>query len=107
MAKPVERRDQCCLCGKVKEQVEKLIVGLNGAVCTSCIDLCNDILHNAATAKFVPPLPGAEWDGSVIIDKRDRVVFDGPAAVRHVVSQYAESVRSYVHSGDADDSNEG
>src|ERR1044072_454105 len=46
MAKSLERRDQCCLCGKTKEQVKKLIVGLQGAVCSDCIDLCNDILHN-------------------------------------------------------------
>lgn len=42
----IERRDQCCLCGKTKEQVRKLIVGLHGAVCSDCIDLCNDILNN-------------------------------------------------------------
>jgi len=46
MAKAFERRDQCCLCGKTKEQVRKLIVGLHGAVCSDCIDLCNDILSN-------------------------------------------------------------
>ncbi len=46
MARTMERRDQCCLCGKTKEQVRKLIVGLHGAVCSDCIDLCNDILHN-------------------------------------------------------------
>jgi ATP-dependent Clp protease ATP-binding subunit ClpX len=45
-SKTIERRDQCCLCGKTKEQVKKLIVGLHGAVCSDCIDLCNDILHN-------------------------------------------------------------
>jgi ATP-dependent Clp protease ATP-binding subunit ClpX len=43
--KTMERRDQCCLCGKTKEQVKKLIVGLHGAVCSDCVDLCNDILH--------------------------------------------------------------
>src|SRR5450631_2532119 len=46
MSKVLERRDQCCLCGKTKEQVKKLIVGLHGAVCSDCIDLCNDILQN-------------------------------------------------------------
>jgi hypothetical protein len=45
MAKSPERRDQCCLCGKTKEQVRKLIVGLHGAVCGDCIALCCDILH--------------------------------------------------------------
>lgn len=46
MARIVERRDQCCLCGKTKEQVKKLIVGLHGAVCSDCVDLCNDILQS-------------------------------------------------------------
>ncbi|MCW5944088.1 MAG: ATP-dependent protease ATP-binding subunit ClpX [Fimbriimonadaceae bacterium] len=44
MPTTTERRDQCCLCGKHKDQVPKLIVGLHGAVCSDCIDLCNDIL---------------------------------------------------------------
>ena len=46
MARTFERRDQCCLCGKTKEQVRKLIVGLHGAVCCDCVDLCNEILTN-------------------------------------------------------------
>ncbi len=49
MPKPDERRDRCCLCGKGKEQVPKLIVGLHGAVCSDCVDLCNDILQNDNT----------------------------------------------------------
>ncbi|MBL8067863.1 MAG: ATP-dependent Clp protease ATP-binding subunit ClpX [Armatimonadetes bacterium] len=44
MAKTEERRDRCCLCGKKKEQVPKLIVGLHGAVCTDCVELCKEIL---------------------------------------------------------------
>ena len=51
----IERRDQCCLCGKTKEQVRKLIVGLHGAVCSDCIDLCNDILNNEGDR---PPAQG-------------------------------------------------
>ncbi|RYG19271.1 ATP-dependent Clp protease ATP-binding subunit ClpX, partial [bacterium] len=46
MARTFERRDQCCLCGKTKDQVRKLIVGLHGAVCCDCVDLCNEILTN-------------------------------------------------------------
>ncbi len=59
MAKTLERRDQCCLCGKSKEQVKKLIVGLHGAVCSDCIDLCNDILHNEPDRGVVDPGPAA------------------------------------------------
>lgn len=51
MAKTDERRDRCCLCGKKKDQVPKLIVGLHGAVCSDCVDLCNDILNNDGTRK--------------------------------------------------------
>lgn len=43
--RPPASPSQCCLCGKPKDQVKKLIVGLSGAVCSDCIDLCNDILH--------------------------------------------------------------
>src|SRR5579859_5402696 len=52
----IERRDQCCLCGKTKEQVRKLIVGLHGAVCSDCIDLCNDILNNEGERPVQAPL---------------------------------------------------
>lgn len=57
MAKTPERRDQCSLCGKHKEQVRKLIVGLHGAVCSDCIDLCNDILNNDAEKTGTPSAP--------------------------------------------------
>ncbi len=49
MAKTGELRDRCCLCGKQKEQVPKLIVGLHGAVCSDCVELCNDILQTDGT----------------------------------------------------------
>lgn len=55
MAKTLERRDHCCLCGKTKEQVRKLIVGLHGAVCSDCVDLCNDILQSDGEAKGAAP----------------------------------------------------
>ena len=54
MAKTTERRDQCCLCGKTKEQVKKLIVGLHGAVCSDCVDLCNDILTHESGGAGAP-----------------------------------------------------
>ncbi len=67
MPKTLERRDQCCLCGKTKEQVKKLIVGLHGAVCSDCIDLCNDILHNdqdrSAVAAPTAQAPRTQFPG--------------------------------------------
>jgi ATP-dependent Clp protease ATP-binding subunit ClpX len=37
---------RCLLCGKPREQVKKLILGLEGGICIECIDLCNDIIRN-------------------------------------------------------------
>jgi ATP-dependent Clp protease ATP-binding subunit ClpX len=41
--KPVDR---CVLCGKSREQVRKLILGMHGGVCADCIKLASDILRN-------------------------------------------------------------
>lgn len=61
-----ERRDQCSLCGKSKEQVRKLIVGLHGAVCSDCIDLCNDILNSDGGERGMgaPNQPSAATGGA-------------------------------------------
>lgn len=45
MAK-IEPKHVCDFCSKTKEEVEKLIVGENAAICNDCIDLCVDILKD-------------------------------------------------------------
>ncbi len=37
---------RCLLCGKSRDQVKKLILGLHGGICVECVDLCNDIVRN-------------------------------------------------------------
>ena len=39
---------RCVLCGKTREQVKKLILGVHGGVCLDCVDLCNDIIRSEA-----------------------------------------------------------
>jgi L-ribulose-5-phosphate 4-epimerase len=39
-------RDTCVLCGKSKDQVAKLIVGLHGGICSDCIALMPDTLSD-------------------------------------------------------------
>lgn len=42
-----ERNDsRCLLCGKSREQVKKLILGVHGGVCLECVDLCNEIIRS-------------------------------------------------------------
>ena len=96
------RRDQCCLCGKTKEQVRKLIVGLHGAVCIDCIDLCSDILNGPE-----PMRVKGGWDGTVTVDEKDQDVFKSAEDVRRALSNWAELVRSEILSGSSDPPAEG
>lgn len=111
MAKTTERRNECCLCGKAKEQVKKLIVGLHGAVCSDCIDLCNDILHNeggdprssgaraaaaAATSPVVPPMVPVHKGGSVP-KPREIVTYLDQYVVGQSNAKRALSVAVYNH----------
>lgn len=57
--------DRCVLCGKPRDQVRKLIIGVYGGVCVDCIALCNDIVRSEsrvgistlATPGFVDTVP--------------------------------------------------
>jgi ATP-dependent Clp protease ATP-binding subunit ClpX len=41
-----DRQDgRCVLCGKSRELVRKLILGVHGGVCLDCVGLCNDIIR--------------------------------------------------------------
>lgn len=47
----LDRNDsRCALCGKPREQVKKLILGVYGGVCLECVELCNEIVRGE-TAK--------------------------------------------------------
>lgn len=103
MAKTYERRDQCCLCGKGKEQVRKLIVGLHGAVCSDCIDLCNDILSNDGERHTTTPNPGPSFPapkattGGRVPKPREIVQFLDTYVVGQDMAKRALAVAVYNH----------
>ena len=37
---------RCVLCGKTREQVKRLILGVHGGVCLDCVDRCNHIISS-------------------------------------------------------------
>lgn len=39
------KSDRCVLCGKSREAVKKLILGVHGGVCLGCVDLCNEVIR--------------------------------------------------------------
>jgi L-ribulose-5-phosphate 4-epimerase len=59
-----EGRNQCNLCGKTKDQVRKLIVGLYGAVCSDCLELSMEILSNDGPRAPTPQHFNTETPGS-------------------------------------------
>ena len=94
MAKQLERRDQCCLCGKTKEQVRKLIVGLHGAVCSDCIDLCCDILGHEA--KSAPAVSDLEAGYSLDVVPPVSTAFPDPRELTEILVRLARSVNNRV-----------
>src|SRR5436853_896534 len=51
---------RCSLCGKVQNEVKKLIAGPTVYICNECIDICNEIItddQQQETAARRPPLP--------------------------------------------------
>jgi ATP-dependent Clp protease ATP-binding subunit ClpX len=52
MTKLDQRNHQCDFCGKSKEEVEKLIVGDEAAICNDCVELCVDILKDEKVKTF-------------------------------------------------------
>ncbi len=37
--------ERCSLCGKSRDQVRKLLVGVYGGICLDCVELCNEIIR--------------------------------------------------------------
>lgn len=73
---------ECSFCGKHKNVVKKLIVGDKTAICSDCVELCNDLLHDAddvdtnkdATASLYPDEIKAHLDQFVIGQERAKML---------------------------------
>ena len=49
--KVLENVESCSFCGKHKDQVKKLIVGQEVAICNECVDLCQSLLQDKIEVK--------------------------------------------------------
>jgi len=73
-----DRNDsRCFLCGKTREQVRKLILGVHGGVCLDCVGLCNEIIR---TETVQSPEETANTDSLARIPK--------PKEIYRILSQY-------------------
>jgi len=55
---------KCSFCAKRQDQVEVLIAGPGVAICTECVDFCNEII--AGKAVYAAAGPGSGSSGCVI-----------------------------------------
>ena len=93
MAKQPEHT--CDFCGKSKENVEKLIVGENSAICNDCVELCVDILKDEKIKKF--PSDITTLNPSLIKDFLDEYIIgqdDAKIALSVAVSQHFKRVNN-------------
>lgn len=51
--------ERCVLCGKTRDQVKRLILGVYGGVCIDCVGLCNEIIRNECARPEEPSNTGS------------------------------------------------
>jgi ATP-dependent Clp protease ATP-binding subunit ClpX len=73
MVKEIELHS-CSFCSKSKEDVEKLIVGADAAICNECIDLCSSILSDEKIKNFPIGDDKKQFNPSRIKDYLDQYV---------------------------------
>ena len=70
-----KEQESCNFCGKNKEQVAKLIVGSESAICNECVELCRELLVDTPAIQNQPSSGSAQ----------DR---DDPQALKNFLDQY-------------------
>lgn len=75
--------DRCSFCNKHKDQVVKLIVGHDVAICNECVDLCQNLLEDAK--KIKKPADVAKLDPQAIHQYLDQYV-EGQTQAKIVLS---------------------
>lgn len=85
----MDPKHECDFCGKSKEDVEKLIVGENAAICNDCIDLCIDILtdekvkSNPKSSKLLNPALIKDYLDEYVIGQEDAKIALSVAVSQH------------------------
>ena len=75
----------CSFCGNSKEQVTKLIVGETVAICSDCIELCNQLIENDNIVKPVKKQTDVNFDAYSIKEQLDKHVI-GQCSAKKVLS---------------------
>lgn len=92
-----ENVDSCSFCGKHKDQVNKLIVGQDVAICNGCIDFCQTLLTDPPKKPSVE----ASLDPREIMAHLDQYVI-GQASAKRVLSVAIANHYKRIRNRDAD-----
>ena len=85
-----DTNEECSFCGKHKDDVRKLIVGNNVAICDSCVNLCDDLLDDDTLAKenikpkqTFDPVELKEYLDQHVIGQHDAKIVLSVAIINH------------------------
>ena len=78
--KSTENLNTCSFCGKHKDAVAKLIVGVDVAICNECVELCEDLLKK--DIPLASQEPATTLDPVDIKEHLDQYVIGQDAAKR-------------------------
>lgn len=71
---PDNKLQHCSFCGNAKEKVNKLIVGEDVAICSDCVELCNQLIVNDHITDKVKEEDSANFDAYSIKEHLDTLV---------------------------------
>lgn len=71
---PDTKLQHCSFCGSSKEKVNKLIVGEDVAICSDCVELCNQLIVNEHITDKVKEADSASFDAYSIKEHLDTLV---------------------------------
>lgn len=100
------KHQSCDFCGKSKDDVEKLVVGSNGAICNECVTLCDKILKEQKVK--VKSEDNTRFNPVRIKEYLDEFIIGQDEAKISVcvgVSQHYKRISSYTSYVDLDKSN--
>lgn len=70
----------CSFCGKHKDEVKKLIVGDDVAICSSCIVLCNQLIDDEKVVELTEGIESGNFDAYSIKEHLDQLVIGQSSA---------------------------
>jgi hypothetical protein len=57
LARRLKRPLCCSFCGKLEDEVKKLVAGPNVYICDACVNICNQVMADSEGAKTPPSSP--------------------------------------------------